>query len=214
MPPPVLDFEFYAGGIEDGIIEILTAAMKAAPLSVREVTTYSGELDDPETVEHAIAAEARHFPLVMVGYGRGKDIRQAATSAVLGRPLHYRHECTFIVVCADDNPLGERARRRSQVYAMIAKVRDELTGRRLKTVVEDEEYLLTTDVIEPESNEFIVRLPNITAYAVVLKTAFAWSSPDRTSAGTDVDAIIVGVDSINSGVVQNPHNLPGVTVGS
>jgi len=208
---PDLDFEFYAGGIEDGIIEILTATMKPDPLKVREVTTYSGELDDPEMVEEAIAAEMRQFPLVMVGYGSGEDVRSPVTAPVLGRSLHYRHECTYIVVCADDNPRGERARRRSKVYAMLAKVREELTGRRLKTVIEDEEYLLTCDVFEPMSNEFIVRLPNITAYAVIFKTAFKWSSPDRTLPGTAVDELVLGVESNNSGVVQNPHNVPGVS---
>lgn len=215
MPAPNLDFEFYAGGIEDAIIALL-AGMRTAPLGVKELTTYSGELD-PENLKKAIASRGGQFPLVMVSYADGEDKRLPATSAVLGAPLEYRHDCTFAVICADNNPLGENKRRRSKVYPMIAKVREELTGRRLtKTVGEGEEaetFLLTHDVLEPIANEYIMRLPDITAYAVIFRTYFRWSSPDRSTAGRAVESIAVGVDSTNS-QVANPGGTPGVTFGS
>jgi hypothetical protein len=213
---PDLDFDFYAGGIEDAIIAILSQAMKAAPLNVRELTTYSGELD-PDNLKKAIASRATMFPLVMISYADGEDTRLPATSSVLGKPLHYRHDCSYAVICADNNPMGERTRRRSKVYGMIAKVRKELTGRRLTTVVgegEDAETIqLTHEVLEPVANEYIMRLPDITAYAVIFKTFFNWSSPDRTQAGTPVSELVLGVGSNNS-LGQPGSNLPGTTFES
>lgn len=207
-----LDFEFYAGGIEDGILELLTTKMRPAPLGVKQFETYSGQLDTAN-FEKALASKATIYPLVMVSYADGEDTRMPATSAVLGRSQIYRHDCTFAVICADNNPQGERSRRRSKVYAMIAAVRETLAGRRLKKLVDDEEVLLTFDVLEPVANEYIARLPNITAYAVIFRTWFKWRSPDRTGEAVDVTDVIVGVDSLNEATVQDPTNLPGVTIG-
>lgn len=214
MPAPTLDFEFYAGGIEDGIIDVLTPIMQAAPLSVRELTTYSGELDR-EALQEAIASQARMFPMVMVSYAGGESFPYPATPAVKGRKLRFRHDCHFLVIVADDNPFSEKARRRSKVYGMISAVWTTLTGIRLKKTVNvppNTDYLLTIDPLIPVANDYIERLPNITAYAVSIKTAFKWVSPDRQLPGTPVSQLIVGVDnSKNSAVVQQPDNMPGVT---
>lgn len=201
------DFDFYVGGIEDGILEVL-AVMKQAPLKVRELTTYSGELDEPKALQAAIASEARVFPLVMVSYGGGQDTRSPATPAVLGKPLNYRHDCFFAVVCADNNPLGEKSRRRSKAYEMLAAVRRELTGRRLATLDGTEKVTLTHGVLEPDGTEYVLKLANMTAYVAIFRTWFNWASPDRTVAGSDISEIIVGVDSQNDG--SNPGNTPGV----
>jgi phage gp37-like protein len=208
------DFDFYAGGIEDGIIEILRPAMTPQPLGVRNLTTYSGELD-PDNLKKAIASMPSVFPMVMVSYADGEDSLFAKSSPVLGRPRVYRHECTFVVICADNNPQGERNRRRSKVYSMIAAVRRELTDRRLKKLVgedvETEEVLLTTEPFEPIANDYIMRMPDITAYAVVFKTAFNWESEDRTGDGIPVTDILVGAESLNE-ETENAGNLPGVHV--
>lgn len=202
------DFDFYVGGIEDGILEVLQP-MKQAPLKVRELTTYSGELEDGKALQAAIASEARIFPLVMVSYGGGQDTRSPATSAVLGKPLNYRHDCFFAVVCADNNPLGEKTRRRSKAYQMLAAVRKELTGRRLVTIDGAEKVTLTHGVLEPDGTEYVLKLANMTAYVAIFRTWFNWSSPDRTTPGSDVAEIIVGVDSQNTSEA-NPGNTPGV----
>ncbi|QQS31861.1 MAG: DUF1834 family protein [Acidobacteriota bacterium] len=204
------DFEFFAGGIEDGILEILRPAMTPQPLGVRNLTTYSGELD-ADNLKKAIASLPSVFPMVMVSYADGEDSLFAKSSPILGRPRVYRHECTFVVICADNNPHGERARRRSKVYSMIAAVRRELTDRRLKTIVDDDEVLLTTEPLTPVANEYVMRMPNITAYAVVFQTAFNWESEDRTADGVDVTDLLVGVDSLNE-ATTNAGDLPGVEV--
>src|SRR5436190_19457633 len=106
MPDPNLDFNFYAGGIEDGIIEILTEPMKA--VGGKGFETYSGQLDDEKVLKEAIASLAPKFPLTMVSYAGGESKRDPATSAVFNRPLYYRHDCSFTVIVADANPQGER----------------------------------------------------------------------------------------------------------
>lgn len=205
-----MDFEFYAGGIEDGIIEVLTPVMKADPLKVRELTTYSGQLD-ADSLKEALASDARIFPLVMVSYTGGESVPDPIRPAVMGQPLSFRHDCGFVVIVADDNPRGERARRRSKIYAMIAAVWETLTGVRLKTEVEGEQVLLNAAPLMPTTNEYIERLPDVTAYAVHFETAFRWTSPDRTIAGTPVDAIEVGVERLNaSGIL--PGDYPGVKI--
>ena len=48
----------------------------------------------------------------------------------------------------------------------------------------------------PTANEFIARLPNITAYAVPFDTYFKWSSKDRSGDGTAVTQLVLGVESL------------------
>lgn len=208
---PDLDFEFYAGGIEDGIIQLLTP-MKQAPLKVRELTTYSGQLDG-DAIKDALAADARLFPLVMVSYTGGENAANPPIPQVLGRPIHFLHTCGFVVIVADDNPQGERERRRSKIYAMIAAVYEALSGVRLQKTVEAEQVLLNTMPLTPTTNEYIERLPDLTAYAVHFETAFKWSSPDRTAEPIDVVSLDIEVNSMNeAGKRRVPPELPGVHV--
>lgn len=207
------DFEFYVGGIEDGIIEILTEAMK--PLGVKEFATYSGELDS-EQLKKAIGALTPRFPLVMVAYSQGEDVQSPVTSKVFGKPIHFRHDCEFLIVCASADARGDKAQRRGSLvgtkklgcYTMLAKVREVLTGLQLKTSVADEEVLLTYQPLVPVANEFIARLPNITAYAVPFQTYFKWSSADRSVAATEINELVLGVNKNNTTVL--PDESPGV----
>lgn len=209
MPDPVLDFNFYAGGIEDGILEVLTTPMRA--IGVKSFATYSGQLDSPDDLKAAISQQLLQYPFTMVSYAGGESKRDPATSAVMGRPLHYRHDCSFAVIVADNNSQGEKARRRNKVYQMISIVWNELTGVRLKKEIDDVEYLLNTQVFEPIEN-IQIRLPNITAYGIVIDTAFKWTSPDREAAGVDVSEIVVGVNALNNaGKRRLLPELPGVT---
>jgi phage gp37-like protein len=209
-----MDFEFYAGGIEDAILTVLQTEMK--PLGVREFAAYSGELDS-EQLKKAIGTLTPRFPLIMVAYSRGEDTRMPVTSPVLGSPIPFRHDCEFLVVCASADARGDEAQRRGKLvgnkklgcYQMISKVREILTGLQFSTVVENEPVLLTHQPLMPLSNEFIARLPNITAYAVPFETYFNWSSKDRSRTGTQVTQVIPGVDSLNAPSGQN-NNLPGV----
>lgn len=204
-----MDFEFYLSGIEDGILELLRAKMPG----VKSFETYSGELDNPDALKAAMSSKARSYPLVMTSYADGVDVADPPTAAVLGRALHFRHDCTFVVIVVSTSARGENSRRRGEggtlgTHSMISQVRDALTGLRLSKMVEGEKKLLTTEVLRPLSNEFISNMPNITAYAIPFTTSFKWSSPDRSGTGTQVTEYIVGVDGDESAVL--PPEKPGV----
>lgn len=216
------DFEFYVGGIEDAILQLLEEAMK--PLGVKDVAVYSGELDS-ENLKRSIQELTPRFPLILVSYADGEDKQLPAVSPVFGEPIHFRHDCNFTVVCATNDARGNTAQRRGAltgnkkigVYKMLSKVREILTGLQISAVVEDvtskglTKVLLTYAPLVPLANEFIARLPQITAYAVPFETYFKWSSKDRTTAGTLVDEITVGVESLNT-PRRNQLQLPGVVI--
>lgn len=195
MPAPNLDFNFYAGGIEDGILEVLKTQMQT-PLGVKSFASYSGPVDKPDELEKAISQMTLTYPAVLASYAGGESVKDPATSPVMGRPLQYRHDCSFAVIVLDNNPQGETQRRRNKIYPMIAAVWDTLTGVRLKKTVEgvDDPILLNTQILEPVEN-IRIRMPNLTAYGIVIDTAFRWVSPDRTTLGSAVTEIIVGLDT-------------------
>jgi len=217
MPAPNLDFEFYAGGIEDAIIATLQPVME--PMGVRDFGTYSGELDS-EKLKEALADLSPRFPLILVGYADGVDVMDPVTSPVMNRSLEYRHDCSFAVICATDDARGETARRRGKLvgnrklgaYQMLAKVRELLGGLRFSITVDGTAYLLNTQILEPKGVENIARLANITAFAAIFETAFKWKTPDRTQEPIDVTELIVGVSSLNdAGKRRVTPELPGVS---
>lgn len=212
-----LDFEFYAGAIEDAIVQQLTSKVTG----VNAVDTYSGQLDDPKEVERALSSKGRKFPMMLVSYADGEDSRAPGYSPVAGRPLVFRHDCFFAVICLSNDSRGEQARRRGMepskgIYSLIGQADMALTGMRFSTTVDGESKLLTIDPIEPVSVEY-VPLPNLTAYARIYATAFKWQSPDRTPEPVNVTDFDVEVNSLNrSGPERRAPELPGVTaeVGS
>lgn len=211
-----LDFEFYVGGIEDAILQLLEAEMK--PLGVKEFAVYSGELDS-ENLKRSLSELAPRFPLVLVSYADGEDKQLPPVSPVFGESIHFRHDCNFTVVCATNDARGTAAQRRGAltgtkklgVYKMLAKVREILSGLQISIVPEGETetILLTYSPLVPLANEFIARLPQITAYAVPFETYFKWSTKDRSTAGTPVSAVVLGVGSRNA--PNRPDgNVPGI----
>ena len=122
-----MDFDFYVGGIEDAILQILESEMK--PLGVKEFATYSGELDS-EQLKKAIGSLTPRFPLIMVAYAQGEDTQVPITSPVFGSPIHFRHDCNFMVVCASGDSRGDKVQRRGKIgcYQMLSKVREILSG--------------------------------------------------------------------------------------
>lgn len=211
------DFEFYVGGIEDAILELLEVEMK--PLGVKTFATYSGELSDPAKVKEAIGSLSPKFPLVLVSYADGVDKQDPPVRPVLGEPLPMRHDCEFVVICASADSRGDLARRRGQLvgskkigcYGMLSAVREVLSGLQIETVIEGESILLTYSPLMPQANEYIARLPQITAYAVPFKTYFKWQTKDRSEAGKQVETIVLDVESLNSSGSGNT-NLPGVKI--
>lgn len=212
------DFEFYAGGIEDGIITALKNTMTT--MGVKTFATYSGDMDT-ENLKKQLASFTAAFPRVMVSYATGVDIPDPPTPRVGGRPTQLRHECNFAVIVATNDARGETARRRGApntlgAYAMIAKVRETLSGLTIRKVVnegeENEETVtLTISPLMPMSNQYIMRIPNVTAYAIIFGTYWRWKTVDRTTEGLPVSELVLDVQSMNS-LVENPGNLPGVEV--
>ena len=207
MPEPVLDFNFYAGGIEDGILEVLTTPLKA--IGVKSFATYSGELDSEKALKDAISQSLLKYPFVMVSYAGGASANNPPTSRTDHKPRHHRHECTFSVIVADNTPQGDRDRRRGQIYKMISAVWETLVGVRLVKEVDGEHYVLNVDPFDEPENVRI-NIPNVTAFGIIFDTAFRWTSPDRTPDGTNVTELIVGVESLNASGTALPSESPGV----
>ncbi len=223
MAETVKDFEFYVGGIEDAILQLLKNEMRGD--GVKTFATYSGELSEPDQLKKALGELIITFPLVMVSYADGEDKQNPVTSPVGGEPIHFKHNCTFVVICASSDARGELAQRRGKLsgtkkigcYKMLSKVRDILSGLQIETIAEnadgeDEEVLLTYAPLVPEGNEFIARLPNITAYAVPFNTYFKWSSKDRSANdGSAVEQVVLDVTSLNTSGLRD-ENKPGVRI--
>lgn len=213
------DFDFYVGGIEDRILEVLKAGMPG----VKNFVSYSGELDG-ESLKKAISSLIPKFPLVLVSYTNGVDRRVPATARTKDAPLHFTHYCNFAVMCATNDARGERARRRGLktggapkigCYQMLSKVRELLGGVWLDTTQDEDDLIvplarlpLTTEPLIPVANEFIVRLKNLTAYAVIFETSFNFQTPDRRTSGTPVNNLAVEVSKQNSSAL--PPKAAGV----
>jgi phage gp37-like protein len=161
-------FDFIVGGIEDGIIDTLKAALLLTPQGgyLKKIDSYSGELDS-EQFRKALGELTPQLPLILVSYGDGDDTLDPATVPFQGMPRSYRHDCTFTVMCLSGNARGEKARRRGStgVYKMITDVRSLLGGVKFKgRVVEtDEMVTLNTEPFRYAGVEYIARLPELTA---------------------------------------------------
>lgn len=206
------DFDFHVGGIEDRIIEILQAGMPG----VKNFFSYSGELDS-ENLKKAISSLIAKFPLVLVSYTDGED-KRLATPRVKNAPFHLRHDCSFAVMCATNDARGEKARRRGLptgaqpqlgCYQMLSKVRTLLSGVWLDGTDENNEIVpLIHEPLLPVANEFLARMKNLTAYAVIFQTSFNYETLDRRAAGTAVSNLDISVGKQNSIVL--PPDAPGV----
>lgn len=207
------DFDFHVGGIEDRILEILKLGMPG----VKNFFSYSGELDG-ENLKKAISSLTTKFPLVLVSYTDGADRRIPATARTKDAPLHFKHDCSFAVICATNDARGEKARRRGLptgnqsklgCYQMLSKVRELLGGLWLETTDNDDLIVpLINDPLIPVANEFIARLKNLTAYAVIFETSFNFQTLDRRAPGTPVNNLEISVSKQNSTAL--PPDAAGV----
>lgn len=221
-------FEFYVAGIEDGILAVLETPLKE--IGVRAFETYSGELDSANLKE-ALGALSPKFPLVLASYTDGADTPDPKMAPVANRSLHFRHDCSFAVICITNDARGERARRRGKpvkhrttgCYQMISEVRDLIGGLRLQKTVDNTDlelygeplYLgevrtLTVMPLMPVAVEHIARMPNMTAYAAIFETAFRWQTKDRQGPALNVSEIEIGVEALNEAGTGG-ENLPGVS---
>lgn len=208
-------FDFFVGGLEDGI----AAALNAAITYPKQVAVYGGELDS-ENLRVALGDLIASFPLFLVSYGEGKDVESPPTPPVPPTlPRFFKHECSFAVYCVSDDARSEQDRRRSNdavgigVYKMIADAREALSGLQVKAASAEGEgapILLNPEPLKPAGVEYIARMPGLTAYMVLFTTYFRYQTPDRSATGPLVRELVFEVKNTEKGEA----NLPGVVVRS
>lgn len=207
------EFDYHLGGIEDGIIELLSALLVSRPDGyVKTVGTYGGELDSKQLRE-ALDDLLPNLPLMLVSYADGADVPSPATSPTRGEPFVIQHRCTFSVICASDDARGEKERRRGTavtkgVYAMLADARRLVSGWHLQKPDGDEVVLLNTLPLTPSGVDFIARLPGLTAYAQHFDTTFSYLTPDRHVV-VPGESVAVGAEPAE-GSRPRVHQGPGV----
>lgn len=212
-----MEWDFHVGGIEDGIIQVLSSAI-VAPASdgyVKTIATYGGELD-AERLRAALSDLLPQLPLILVSYGDGEDAPNPAVPRVQGQPFIVNHKCTFSVVCCDDDARGERTRRRGTgttpggVYRMIADARRLLSGLQFRKMAGEEEALLNAAPLLPSGVEYVARLAEVTAYAQHFDTSFSYTIPDRRDEPVEGVSITPTVTTKDGS--QMGRNLPGVVL--
>lgn len=210
------DFDANVAGIEDGIVQVLIGAVGGSDGYAKAVETYSGELDS-ETIRDYLEELRGRFPLFLVCYTDGEDVKSPAIAPAFGQPRIFRHRCTFTTFVASDDARGEKARRRGArggggigVYRMIADVRKALAGRFFRNTAEEDKDLFNVEPMTPAGVEFVARMPEMALYAVHHETEFEWIEPDRRQAGKPVTGLIVDVHPTRG--VGMPGGLPGVEV--
>jgi phage gp37-like protein len=199
------EFDYHIVGIEDAILALLKEEL--APIKVKNIVSYSGELDNSDSLKTALSALTPKLPCVMVSYVNGVDVEDPKVSA-LNQPIHFRHDCDFIVVCLSGNARGEKDRRVG-VYKMLSEVRKALGGVRFYKEENGTKTWLNTMPFKPADIEHIGRLPDITAYAAPFQTSFRFSTEDRTVETRQVSSLSVEVEKNESAIL--PANLPGVS---
>jgi hypothetical protein len=212
-----LDFGQIVGGIEDGMMAALEAAVgvKSEGGYVKTIASYAGEMDR-DTLKHAVDELTPRMPLLLIAYGDGKDVEDPATVPIGGLPRFFRHDCTFTAICVSDDARGDKARRRGTaggvgVYKMIADVRSVLGGKVFSVTDDGDTIYLNQDPLQYSGVEYLARLPDLTAYACHFDTWLRFSEPDRTQPGQLVQELTLSINPLNP--ETNETNLPGVSIG-
>jgi hypothetical protein len=208
-----LDFAFYVGGLEAGIMNLLksgdAALQQAGMTGVKEFAKYSGDLDREDLVV-ALKSLAPRFPLVLISYGSGKDRRKAATGVIEKEPIEVEHHCGFVVIVAS-NDLRGSANRITSANAMVGEVRQLLGGVQFEIEIDGEAELLNHSPFIPVAVETIARLPDLTAYAVHFDTMFHEWLPDRRVVFSgNVEEILLDIEANNLPAANGSNNLPGI----
>lgn len=222
-------FDFYVGGIEDGIIAALDmriglpgasglnspGAVEPEDGYLKTIGTYSGQLD-ADQLRKALAALTPRFPLMFVCYAEGDDKQDPRTAAVMDEPRIYRHDCTFSVICCTQDARGDRARRRGTgsqpgIYKMIADAREILGGLKFQAVVTEgdttETLILNPEPLMLDGVDYIARIPELTAYQVHFTTYIRFAEIDRRQQGPLVQELVFTVENTYE---KGGSNLPGV----
>lgn len=205
------EFDYVVGGIEDGIIQVLSDALLAPRGYLRTIQTYGGSLD-AETLRSALGELVGSLPVIYVCYADGEDKPNPQTPPVAGEPFVVTHSCSFSIIACSDDARGEKARRRGSeggAYKMLADARRLLSGLQFSKQEEDAKVLLNDLPLTPAGVDYIARLPDLTAYAQHFDTTFKYQTPDRHTVreGTSIDSTVVVRDEGSQAPAQG---APGV----
>lgn len=209
MSEPTLNFEFFVGGIEDAVVAALQAAVGDY---AGDINTYSGELDESAKLRESLSALSPRFPVFLVTYTQGKSTRETQIEPGQGAPWSVRHNCTYLVIVADDNARGEEERRRG-AYNMASDVLDALENRQFVYITEEgEKIMLTPGEFVSPGVEHIASYPDVTAYTVPFTTYFKYLTPDRRPQAQAIDKIIFEFNPLNDH--RDALGAPGVNVSN
>ncbi|HEX8747393.1 MAG TPA: hypothetical protein VF717_09340 [Pyrinomonadaceae bacterium] len=210
-------FDYHVRGIEDGIITAIKAQSGVASEAVRP---YKGELDQEELKKEsksALKSLISRLPFYLIAYAAGYDTSDGSGPIFPGDEIVRVHRCTFTVLCCGSDWRGEAAEKIG-VAKMIATAQAAVVGRQFVKTEEIEgggveEVILNLDVMtvseDPPNPEYVVRLPELTAYAVHFDTMFKYLAADV------VPDVPIEIEQINFslGVRNAPHpetDAPGV----
>jgi len=214
-----MNFEFHVRGLEDAIVETLSTS---GNFGRSEIDLYQGELSSAEDVRKALGNQARRFPLILVAYGStGKPELSPATGTAYGSPRTYSMPCSITILALDRVTRGTEERSTRGVYALLSDAMEAITDRHFyatrggvpvlnETSIEsqlDELVLLNKQPMVIEGIDYLARIPNAVAYALIFSTAFDFTSTDRRRTRT-ISAINFGIDTKRVG--QLSDTAPGV----
>ncbi len=209
------DFNFFVTGIEDGMMAVLNAASPDTP----SATPYRGELDVEELGRESKAALRElvsRLPLYLVSYVDGYNRSDVDDLWQPGEARTFEHNCTFAVVCcASDWRGSEQA---EGVSRMISVALTSLSGRMFKQEVardgetEIVDLNLTPLAPSPENPNpaFIVRLDELTVYAVYFDTFFKYTVTPPPLDETIIDTINFNIELRNRRSAN--EGMPGVQI--
>lgn len=212
-------FDFYVTGIEEGMTAVLATAFAGELGYASAVRPYRGELDLEELGRESKAALSdlvSHLPLYLVSYVDGASRPDTDDLLLPGEAVTFEHDATFTVVCCaggwrgDDGAVG--------VSKMVGDALSVLSGRMFTATVEGEEgeevvsLNLTPLKPSPESPNpaFIVRLHELTVYAVYFDAMFKFTVTPAADAPVVIDTINFNIDLRNRR--GNREGMPGVQV--
>ena len=211
-----LSFGDKVGKLEEAIVDLLFAGMPY----VSTVSTYNGELSDRPKLIEALKTLKGMLPLVLVAYTGGTD-EEVAGSPVPNAPVEIIHHATIeVVYCADDSRAqykrvraGDSLTRKGNqalTHRMFSDGRAILSGRQLTIEADGDTQILNEGELTPVANDYIERMPALTAVSTPFTLSFRYTSPDhREPYGGEITTINFDIGRIGDDG-RNLEHPPGV----
>lgn len=215
-------FEYYVKRIEDEMIAALLEKVGGDEGYTQNVIVYRGELDSDELKKESKQALTRivsKLPMFLITYADGEDEIDPQYPWIAGEPRTIKQYCTFSVICCAGDARGERAGQSAKtagvgVYRMIQDAQEALMGRKFIVVENDMKIPLNLSPLgpsQPPNPEYVVRMDELTVYAVHFDTFFKYQSTDWQGVTTEVETMTFDLDPLNPESAATGEK-PGVNV--